>query len=718
MTDTRLRIVVRHLRTLHDAQLLADAPDSELLERFAVRREEAAFAVLLRRHGPMVLGVGRRVLHQIQDAEDIFQATFLLLARKADAIRKLDAVGSWLHGVAYRLALRAKHQAIRRQFHEKQAGTMRQAQPVPEALQPDLHAILDDALHQLPDKYRTALVVCYLEGNTQQEAARKLGCPLGTVRSRLAQGRKLLRDRLARRGLILSTGIITTALAAEPAAATVPTALTAVTVRAALRFAAGQIVADVATAPVARLVEGGVLTMLGMKMKLVMALLLVAVFFTGVGVLGRHSPTERTAPAAEPPAAPSAEVVSLDLFRDITQQSGLRFTYRNGQEAGHCAILEAVGGGVGLIDYDGDGLLDIFVIGGGYYSGSEIKGHVNRLYRNLGSGHLRDVTHEVGLDPAPFYSHGCAVADYDRDGWPDLLVTGYGGVALYHNEPDGKGGRRFRDVTHKARLADEVTAQTTPPRRWATSAAWADLDGDGYADLYICQYVDWSLDSNQPETRSPNGAREIPSPKMYTGLPHRLFRNNGDGTFTEVSREAGLRSYTGDPHKDSLPGKGLGVVIVDLDGDGKPDIYVTNDTVDNFLYRNASTPGKIRLDELGMASGVARDDRGVPNGSSGTDAADYNGTGRASLFCANYENELHALYRNQGNGTFLFCSPQAGLAAIGQRFVGFGTGFLDLDNHGWEDLVLATGHVLRQPVGGPRSNGRCCCATEMVILRI
>ena len=381
-----------------------------------------------------------------------------------------------------------------------------------------------------------------------------------------------------------------------------------------------------------------------------------------------------------------------ELFRNVTAQTGIDFTYHNGEEAGHYAILESLGGGVALIDYDGDGLLDIFVAGGGYYDGPEkrtIKGHGSRLYKNLGQWKFKDVTAEVGLDQPLFYTHGCAVGDYDRDGWPDLLVTGWGRVVLYHNVPDGKGGRRFQDVSKEAGLTDQL---------WSTSAAWADLDGDGFPDLYVCQYVNWSWDNNPlcPGYTS-SVTRDVCPPKTFTGLTHKLYHNNRNGTFTEVSRQAKLRPFTGEPEMDKEPGKGLGVVIVDVDGDGKPDIYVANDTVDNFLYMNRSTPGKLLFEEVGLPTGVARDDRGVPNGSMGTDAGDYDGSGRASIWVTNYENEMHALYRNQGPGIFLFSTASAGIAAIGQKFVGFGTGFLDLDNHGWEDIVISNGHVIRHP---------------------
>jgi enediyne biosynthesis protein E4 len=407
----------------------------------------------------------------------------------------------------------------------------------------------------------------------------------------------------------------------------------------------------------------------------------------------------------------SSGEVLLDLYRDVTAQSGVDFTYCNGEEANHYAILESLGGGIALLDYDGDGLLDIFMTGGGYFAGTDkkqIKGYGNRLYKNLGNWNFKDVTKEVGLDQPVFYTHGCAVADYDRDGWPDLLVTGWGRVALYHNEPDGKGGRRFAEVSAAAGLTDPL---------WSTSAAWADLDGDGYPDLYICHYVNWSFD-NHPwcPPYSAQFPREVCQPQSFTGLAHRVYRNNGNGTFTDISRRARLRPFTGDPGKDRECGKGLGVVIADVDGDGKPDIYVANDTVDNFLYINRSTPSpsvplrgrrgegegvQCFFEEVALRRGVARDQHGEPNGSMGVDVADYDGSGLASIWVTNFENELHALYRNQGEGLFVFSTPSAGIARNGQFYVGFGTGFLDVDNHGWEDLVISNGHVLRHPPRTP-----------------
>jgi hypothetical protein len=381
------------------------------------------------------------------------------------------------------------------------------------------------------------------------------------------------------------------------------------------------------------------------------------------------------------------------FFKDMTATTGINFTYRNGQEAGHYAILESLGGGVGLIDYDGDGLLDIFAPGGGYYDGPDkrtIKGHPCKLFKNLGNWQFKDVTADVGFVRAWPYTHGCAVGDFDNDGWSDLLVTGWGGVLLFHNVPidsaDPTQGRKFVQIPNQ-------TCGLTDTR-WSTSAAWADLDGDGFADLYICHYVDWSFD-NHPKCSgyTANIPQDVCPPGRFRGLPDVVYRNNGDGTFSDMSLTAGIRQMDA---KEGDAGKGLGVVIADLNGDGRPDIYVANDTVDNLLYINR---GKWQFEEVGMLKGVARDEGGVPQGSMGVDIGDYNRTGLPSIFVTNYENENHALYRNLGkNDLFLFSTPTAGIASIGQRFVGWGTGFVDVDHDGWLDLLIMNGHVIRHPV--------------------
>jgi hypothetical protein len=399
--------------------------------------------------------------------------------------------------------------------------------------------------------------------------------------------------------------------------------------------------------------------------------------------------------SSDAPAAPSPEEDNTPgLFRDVTAEAGIDLTYRNGEDAQRYAILESLGGGVAVFDFDGDGKQDLFFPAGGFFDGPDkktIAGHPPKLFKNLGGWKFRDVTAEAGLaalaDGAPwFYSHGAAFADYDRDGFLDLLMTGYGRVALWHNE-SGPGGRRFREVTKEAGLLG--------PHFWSSSAAFGDLDADGYPDLYLCQYVNWSNANDPPCGGYFSGIRrDVCPPKRLDAVPHVLFRNRGNGTFEDVTTAAGLRVSR--PDKDY--GKGLGVLFVDVDLDGKPDIYVANDTTENFLYLNRSEPGRLRFEDKGAVYGVHRDGGGNVNGSMGVDAADYDGSGRASVWVTNYENELHALYRNQlrdGRMIFSYATAAAGLAAIGPRFVGFGTVFADVDRDGWEDLVVNNGHVMQ-----------------------
>ncbi len=394
-----------------------------------------------------------------------------------------------------------------------------------------------------------------------------------------------------------------------------------------------------------------------------------------------HGCAGKPAPPEEPPPAP--------LFEDATEASGIRSTYRNGEDtADHYSILESLGGGVALIDFDGDGLLDVFLPGGGTFTGADkktITGAPCKLYRNLGKGKFEDVTEKAGLSGPWLYTHGAAVGDIDRDGWPDLLVTGWGGVRLFHNRPGPKGGRVFVDITAKAGLDRGIT--------WAVSAAFADLDGDGYPDLYLAQYVDWSFDKN-PVFRYDGKTRDVAPPREFNGLDDLVFRNTGKLTFEGCGAKAGIVKG------GATVGKSLGVIASDLDGDGRPDVYVANDTTDNHLYRNRSKPGAISLEELGMKAGVARDDTGRPNGSMGLGLGDHARSGMPALWVTNYQAELHALYRNESSkGRMLFTheTAAAGIAALGQTHVGWGTAFLDADLDGWEDLFVVNGHAIRSP---------------------
>jgi hypothetical protein len=411
----------------------------------------------------------------------------------------------------------------------------------------------------------------------------------------------------------------------------------------------------------------------------VWAVLFVALVLAPVLIIAAcGAPKPPSTESREEPAAPEPAA-----FEDATAASGIAFTYRNGEDAGNFAIIESLGGGVALIDYDNDGLLDIFLPGGGYYDGKKVLGHPCKLYRNLGGFKFEDVTAKVGLDKITFqYSHGAIAFDYDRDGWPDLLVTGYNRVVLLRNEPDGKGGRKFVDVTKKAGLNETL---------WSSAAAWGDLDGDGYPELYISHYGDWGFETNHPVDCTYDGkTRDVCQPRRFQPLPHTIYKNNGDGTFTDITDKMKLR-------KD---GRGMGAMFVDLDNDARPDIYVANDTDDNFLYMNRGKRGEIALEEVGLLAGVARDDRGNANGSMGIDATDFNRNGRASIFVTNYENELPALYTNQtenGRPRFVFDTLQSGVGAVGGNYVSWGTAFFDHDLDGWEDVIIASGHAIRFP---------------------
>jgi RNA polymerase sigma factor (sigma-70 family) len=320
MANAQLHGVLRHLQGLRDAQAVTEAPDAELLEWFARANEEAPFTALVRRHGPMVWGVARRVLPHIHDAEDVFQATFLLLARKAASVRKAGSVGSFLHGVAHRLALKLRLQQARRQARERRAADMRQTRPGGETSLSEVQAALDAALAKLPEKYRAALVLCYLEGKTQEEAARHLGCPLATLRTRVARGRKLLRDRLAKGGLTLSAAGLAALLIAGAAPAAPPAALARVAARAAVPFAAGQPAAALCSAQAAGLVAGGLRMMFLTKAKTATALLLAAGLVAGAAALMQH--LTAAGQAAEPAAATSPKPPAADEQGDRVEVSG------------------------------------------------------------------------------------------------------------------------------------------------------------------------------------------------------------------------------------------------------------------------------------------------------------------------------------------------------------------------------------------------------------
>jgi len=345
--------------------------------------------------------------------------------------------------------------------------------------------------------------------------------------------------------------------------------------------------------------------------------------------------------------------------------------YENGEKSGTLSILESLGGGVGLFDYDQDGSLDLLFPGGGIIEKSKLDGLPSRLLRQISPETFEEISLPAGISEPFFYSHGVACGDFNNDGFIDALVTGYGGLVLWHNNGDGT----FSNETIDTKLLDD---------QWSSSAAWGDFNNDGYLDLYVAHYVNWSLENN-PKCRGPNGEPDVCPPRAFEGVQDSLYLNQGDGTFQESTQQAGL-------NKD---GKGLGVLLIDLDQDRDLDIYVANDTVPNFFYVN---DGQAHFEEQAMISGLALDDMANPNGSMGITATDYNLDGKTDLFVTNYEEELFGLYRNEGNRDFIYVSRRTGINQLGKLYVGFGCVAGDFDLDGDEDIAIANGHVVHHPV--------------------
>ncbi|WP_417739763.1 CRTAC1 family protein [Rosistilla oblonga] len=382
----------------------------------------------------------------------------------------------------------------------------------------------------------------------------------------------------------------------------------------------------------------------------------------------------RSTPDPQPSKDEVSDPIETIQLDDVTAGSGVQFMYRHGGLETTNSILEALGGGVGVLDYDRDGHCDIFFPGGGVLAAGETPGpRPSGLFRQHSAFQFDDVSDDASIASSQFYTHGCAVGDFDNDGFDDLLVTGYGGLQLFQNQGDGT----FRETHVDRGLSDSL---------WSSSAAWGDLDGDGNLDLYVVHYVDWSWE-NDPDCTDSSGVADICPPRSFSGVDDVLYMANGDGTFRDASEEMGL-----------VPGgKGLGVTVADLDLDGDLDVYVANDTVDNFYYVN---DGNGKLSETGTIAGLATDDRGVPNGSMGVAVLDFNRDQRPDLWVANYENESFALYRNDASNVFTHASQSAGIYRLNSTNVGFGTVACDIDRDGDEDLVVSNGHVIKRPTSG------------------
>jgi hypothetical protein len=360
-------------------------------------------------------------------------------------------------------------------------------------------------------------------------------------------------------------------------------------------------------------------------------------------------------------------------FEDVTAAAGVTFRHFDPATAEHY-IHETIGSGLGWIDYDGDGRLDLFCVQQGpARPAAGGPRPTNRLYRNNGDGTFTDVTEAAGLARAGF-GMGCAVGDFDNDGFDDLAVTYLGGVVLYRNVPAPGGGRAFEDVTAAAGLADP---------HWASSCGWADVDNDGLLDLYVCNYCELDLD-HYPRCEVPGKGRQICPPSMFPYTTHRLYRNKGGGAFEDVSGPSGVAA--------APPAPGLGVLLLDLDGDGRQDVYVANDQAASYLFHNR---GGGRFAEVGVTSGAGLDLGGRYMAGMGVDAADTDGSGRPSVFVTNFQRLPNILFRNLGGMQFADANLASGLGPPSVNRLGFGTAFLDADLDGSPDVAVANGHVRR-----------------------
>ena len=367
---------------------------------------------------------------------------------------------------------------------------------------------------------------------------------------------------------------------------------------------------------------------------------------------GCSHPAENPAPTAVTPAvsggAPAVE------FTDVAESSGLNYVWKAPGKSPH-NILETIGDGCAFLDYDGDGNMDILLIG------PKIA-----LYRGDGKGHFTDVSKEAGVDSLAGHFLGCAVGDYDNDGFPDIYISAYQGGVLLHNE----GGKRFSDATRSAGIA---------PMPWGTSCSFADIDGDGKLDLYICNYVIFT-EKTAPQMCSASNMPVACGPRYYTADKSAVYRNLGGGKFKNMTAAWNLKA---------AHGPGLGVATADFDGSGRQSLAIANDESPGDLLR--LTNGKFQ--NIGATSGVAYDSGGQVHGGMGIDWGDYDNDGKLDLLVATYEQEPKSLYHNEGGGFFTDAAGPLGLTEKTREYIAFGARFFDADNDGWLDIILTNGHI-------------------------
>jgi len=352
------------------------------------------------------------------------------------------------------------------------------------------------------------------------------------------------------------------------------------------------------------------------------------------------------------------------VFNDVTAAAGIRFTHNSGR-SGHKYLPETLGAGAAFFDADGDGLPDILLINGKDWQPTGRR-TPSALYKNNGNGTFTNITAGSGLD-VEMYGIGVAVADYDNDGRDDVYVTALGGDHLFHNEGRGK----FVDVTKASGMTNSA---------FGTSAAWFDYDRDGKLDLFVGNYVQWTPKGDL--WCSLDGvSKSYCTPESYVGASARLFHNLGDGKFEDVSKKAGVADPTS---------KSLGIAVIDYNGDGWPDLFVANDTQPNKLYRNNKNG---TFTDQALSAGVAFSEDGVARGAMGTDAADYDRSGRPHLLVGNFSNQMLGLYHNEGTGLFVDEAPKSTVGRASLLSLTFGAFFFDYDLDGWPDILAANGHI-------------------------
>lgn len=393
-------------------------------------------------------------------------------------------------------------------------------------------------------------------------------------------------------------------------------------------------------------------------------------FVVVLGVVGRgFSPAPRceaglkacaTAGVGQPHSNPI-------VFDDVTARTGIEFVLENNPTP-EKHLVETMAGGLAAFDYNGDERIDLFFTNGAALPSLEKKGEAqwNRLYRNDGGLRFTDVTKEAGV-AGEGYAIGAAAADYDGDGDPDLFVAGVRRNLLYRNRGDGT----FEEVSKAAGIAGDV---------WAVAGAWLDYDRDGRLDLFVVNYLQWTPEFNRYCGDEGRGIRVYCHPRYFEGLPNRLYRNRGDGTFEDVSRSSGIAAHVG---------KGMSAAVLDYDADGWLDVFVTNDAVPSFLFRNK---GDGTFEEMGLLAGVSLPAHGRPVSAMGVDARDVDGDGRPEIAYTALAGETFPLFRNE-DGMFQDATYQSGLGPLTVKASGWGIGFVDFDNDGWPDLFTANSHV-------------------------